>query len=257
MRDAKIEIAINDVLQWRPTFSWEARTEVIVCEVSDRPNFKSLKGFFTDITTNNLYIRIIVASPEPSSIGITDYRHDLEELKKLGIGYICITDTGNDTFEFPGIPLPLYITQPDYDSYKKSLRPLIRQAYGLYMGGDPAHGVQDLGQTVENIMYKLGDQAINKGVLTSGGYPSTVASGTYYPVANLIDDLMRTHVIDNGVLGRCRGFIDDRHNCSHRPKDIKEARLLVTILRNCWGDGLRILSELPDELRTKHYKLLV
>lgn len=253
LRDAKVESPINTSLQWCPTFSWQASTEIIACEVSERPNFKSLKGFFSDIMINNLYVRIIIATPEP--VNCSDYRQDLAELRKMGIGHLCITDRGANAIDFPGILLPLYIVQPNYCSYKRILQPLILKAYNLYMGGNPVNGTQDLGQTVESIIYKLGNQAKNKGKLITGRY--TPRSGRHYPVATLIDDLMTDHVIHNGVLGRCRGFIDDRHKCSHRPRNMREAKRLVTILKNCWEDGLRALSELPTALSARHYRLQI
>jgi hypothetical protein len=224
--------------------------------VSYRPLPIPLKEYIADIITLGIYIRIIIALPEPSPQDNTsDFRKEIKELKRLGVGYIRIDKDNSYVVENAGIPVPLCIAEPKYDDYLKSLQIYIRKAYDLYLGGSPSHGVQDLGQTVEGIIYSLGAQAKKAGKLTNGKY--NPKSRAYYPVAKLIEDLMISKIINSALLGRCRGFIDDRNKCSHRPKNIKEAQKLVGILKNCWDTGLRILEELPAEIKRGRYEFHV
>jgi hypothetical protein len=253
--NASIEKGIDPHLSWAPTFFWSAKTEYIACEVSDRPLPKTLTSYIANINRLSLHVRMIVAVSASSSIENAEFQKERAELKKLGIGFLYIDKSGVATLELSGVPIPLAIIEPEINLFKSKLRVYVRKAFDLYMRGDPVHGVQDLGQTVEDIIYGLGKQAKLKGKLTKGGFDPTRTR--YYPASKLVEDLMAEHVIANAILGRCLGFIDDRGKCSHRPKNIKEAQDLVHKLKGCWDTGLRILTELPGALKDKGYRLSV
>ena len=118
------------------------------------------------------------------------------------------------------------------------------------MNGDPVHGVQELGQIIEHALLHLAQQAKKKGKLNSGGFQSIE---DYYPQAKLIGDLTRDSVIDASLLGRCRGFADDRNSVSHKPRTLKKAIEREQTIKDCWSVGLRILRELPARSKEKGF----
>lgn len=255
MSRTKIELPIDDSLSWRPTFWWKNRTEIIACEVTERPYLKSFENLFADVISKNVYVKIIIASPEPVDLSALEHRKDLQKLKGFGFGHLCIGDSEPSVFDFLGLPVPMFITEPKYESLKSKLRPCIRESFRMYMTeGNPDHGVQELGQIVENIIYNLGDQACAKSKLTLGGYCSRTG---HYAINQLIEDLIRERIIDVGVLGRCRGFMDDRNGYSHRPRSIREALRRALLLKECWNVAVRILEDIPEKLRIKGYNLKI
>ncbi len=158
-------------------------------------------------------------------------------------------------FQHHGIEVSLHVPSPRPSLFISKLRPLVQHAYDLYINGDPRHGVQEIGQIIENVLKNVGLQAKKKNALTKGGFPP--AKGKNYPFANLVEDLMREYVLDNAILGRCRGFAEDRNNSSHPPTSIKQAVKTYQTLKNAMSSGLRILEELPIEVKKKGYLLKI
>lgn len=254
--NATIEKQINSDLQWVPTYFWKTPNGYIACEVNARPLPKPLTQYWGEISSLGLYCRLIVVVPEPGPDGLSlsEYRKDIKKLKELGIGCVCVNNDNTTTIENQGVPIPAQITAPNYSRFKAKLRPIIKHAFDVYMGGDPRLGVQDLGQVIENITFRLADQAIRKGSFRSGGYGIGM---TTYPWGNLLDAMTRERVIDCGVLGRCRAFAPDRNSCSHRPRTIAQARSLCSHIKGYFEQSLRILEDLPVRLKERGYKLQV
>lgn len=151
----------------------------------------------------------------------------------------------------PGISIPLLPRRLEIGSYVRALRPHIEHAYELYLTADPKHGVQELGQVIENIMRNLAIQARKKGKLTKGADPADPKTSQ----ANILEDLLTSRIIDGGVLGRCRAFVVDRNDTSHKPRSLKQALAIERNYKDNFNTGLRIMQDLPRALKEKGYVL--
>jgi len=249
-RDAMVLEPINPKVPWRPSLLWKASPEFVGCEASDRPFPRSIKEVFSDIAATGLPIRIIVAYPKDNILSAKDYQDDLKEAKKLGVGYLSVTDINDGELEYEGISISLHLPPPEFSKYRRCLVRGINDAYSLYMNGNPSHGVQELGQIVEQIINNLAGQAKAKGKLTKSNF----IPAKYYKFAKLVEDLLAERVIDMATLGKCRGFVDDRNISSHKPKSRKAAANSYRKTRNCFLLGLELLEELPGKFESKGYK---
>lgn len=249
-----IESSIDPKISWSPTFHWKTPTGVIACEVHESPFPVSVRLAFSDITASNLPIKIIVVNPSNTSRTQAEYLKELTEIKRIGCGVLTIGDDGSGNFQHHGIEVPLFIAPPKFASFPQKIRPEIQHAYDIYINGDPRHGVQEIGQLIENAIINLADQAKKKGKLTSGGFTSP---SIYYAQANLIEDLMRDRVIDNAILGKCRGFVEDRNGSSHRPKSVKQSIEVNKKLKNAMAAGFLILEELPKKMKEKGFSMKI
>jgi hypothetical protein len=252
--NALIETPIEQSLSWSPTLHWKTKVGFIACEVHETPFPVSVKTAFGDGTTIDLPIKIIVALPNSIHRTQSDYIKESNDAKRFGCGLITINDDGTGSVQHLGIEIPLYIPIPKFTNFNKKLRAEVQHAYELYINSDPRHGVQEIGQLIENIMIHLAVQAKKKGKLISGGF---VSSNIPYSQGNLIDDLMRDRVIDNAILGKCRGFVEDRNGSSHKPKSVKNAIEINRKLKNAMSAGLLILEEIPQKLKSKGYTLKI
>lgn len=249
-----IEMPIDPSISWSPTLHWKTKIGYIACEVHETPWPVSIRTAFADGSTTDLPLKIIVAHPNSSLRTQSDFIKDSSEAKRLGCGLLTVNDDNTGQFQHLGIEIPLYLPTPKFSTFNKKLRAEVQHAYELYINGDPSHGVQEMGQLIENIIVHLADQAKKKGTLTSGGFTSP---NVFYSQGNLIDDLMRDRVIDNAILGKCRGFVEDRNGSSHKPKSIKQAIERNRKLKNAMSAGLLILEEIPKKLKEKGYKLKI
>ena len=251
--EPQIEASIDASIGWQPTLLWKINTGYIACEVHETPMPVIIKSAFGDISTSGIPVRMIIAHPMNHNMSQSEYLKESNEIKRYGCGLVSIKDDNSGVFQCYGLDVPLYLSTPKYSSFNKKMRADIQKAFELYINGDPRHGVQELGQIIENIITHLGHQAKKKGKLTKGGFPP--ANGKHYPFASLVEDLMREHVIDNGLLGKCRGFADERNACSHRPNNIRQAIETNKKLRTAMSGGLNILEDIPKKLRDKNYTL--
>lgn len=250
-----IEESIDPRIGWQPTLLWKITTGFIACEVHETPMPIIIKSAFGDISTSGIPVRIIVAHPSNHSISQSDFIKESNEVKRFGCGLISINEDNSPTFHCQGIDVPLYFPAPKFSEFHRKIQSDIQKAYELYINGDPRHGVQELGQMIENIITHLGYQAKNRNTLRTGGFPPL--AGRHYPFASLVEDLMHDNVIDNGILGRCRGFAEDRNACSHRPRSIKQAIEVNNKLRTAMSGGLHILGEIPRRLKDRGYKFKI
>lgn len=252
--NALVETPIDSTIAWSPTLHWKTKTGYIACEVHETPFPVSVKMAFGDGTTTNLPIRIIIAIPNTNVRSQSDYLKESNAAKRYGCGLVTINDDLSGQFQHVGIDIPLYLPTPKFSNYNIKLRAEVQHAFELYINGDPRHGVQELGQLIENIIIYLAVQAKRMGTLTCGGF---VSPDVFYPQANLIDDLMRDRVIDNAILGKCRGFVEDRNGSSHKPKSVKNAIEINRKLKNAMTAGLLIIEDLPKKLKAKNYNLKI
>lgn len=239
-------------ITWKPDILWKTKTHYIALEISDIGPFRpTIEIAFGQITLKELPVKIYIAYPKNAIQQKEAYQRDLKNARMYGTGVISIDSDFNAEIEKEPISIPLVLDVIDYKIYKRSICPSLKDCYATYMNGNPQQGLQNLGQLVESKIKKLGDQAIINSSLKSGGYRK---GNHFYPIGNLIDELMQNRVIDNSVLGRCRGFIADRNSVSHEPRTINEAKKTEKHIKDNFKLGLRILEELPNFLSKKGYK---
>jgi len=249
-----VESAIDPKISWSPTFYWKTTTGFIACEVHESPFPVSVRLAFSDIIASGLPIKIIVVHPSNTSRMQAEYIKELNEVKRLGCGVLTIGDDGIGSFQHQGIELSLFIPPPKFSSFAQKIRAAIEHAYDIYINGDPRHGVQEIGQLIENAIINLADQAKKNGKLASGGF---ISPTVHYAQGNLIDDLMRDRIIDNAILGKCRGFVEDRNGSSHRPKSVKQTIEVNKKLKNAMAAGFLILEDLPKKMKEKGFSMRI
>ena len=253
--DLKEKDTINTfptAISWNPDLLWESKTHYIALEISDIGPFRpTIEIAFGQITLKELPVKIYVAYPKNANQPKDSYQKDLKSAKNYGIGIISVDDNNNFITEIEKDPvsIPLVINEIDYSIFKKQICPTLRECYATYMNGNPQMGLQRMYQLIESKIRKLGDQAIINNLLTTGGYSKGDRS---YSLGNLIDDLMRQRIISNAVLGRCRGFVDDRNNVSHEAKTKMEAIKIEKNTKDNFKLALRILEELPAAFANKN-----
>ncbi len=252
--NALVETAIDTNIPWSPTLHWKTKIGFLACEVHETPLPVSVKTAFGDGATTDLPIKIIVALPNSSTRTQADYLKESNDAKRFGCGLLTVNDDATGQFQHLGIEIPLYIPTPKFSNFNKKLRADVQHAYELYINSDPRHGVQEIGQLIENIIVHLAVKAKSTGKLHSGGF---VSPDIFYAQANLIEDLMRDRVIDNAILGKCRGFVEDRNGSSHKPKTVKSAIEINRKLKNAMSAGLLILEEIPNKLKDKGFPLKI
>lgn len=252
LSQTRIETAISSEIGLEPTLHWKTPLGYIICEVSEKPLPVSILTAYSEIIASGLPIKVIIAYPSSLTITQAEYLKESNKAKKFGLGLLSVNDDGTGNFEHTGIDLSLYLPSPEMASYHQAFRAEINKAFDLYINGDPVHGVQAVGQLVEDTLVNVAHQAKKKGLLISGGFRSKEA---YYPSAKLIDDFIADRILDNIILGRCRGFIDDRNKTSHKPKNLLQAQKLHKALKNSMLDGLRIIENLPKSLKDKTYRV--
>lgn len=251
--DPAIELPIDSTIGWQPTILWKTKTEYIACEVNETPMPIIIRSAFGDISTSGIPVKIIIAHPSNYVMSQSEFLKESNEVKRYGCGLVSINDDNNGTFQRQALDVTLNLTEPKYSQYFKTLRSPVQQAFELYKNGEPKHGVQEIGQIIENIIHHLATQAKKRGTLIHGGFPP--APSKHYAFASLVEDLMNDKVIDNGVLGKCRGFASDRNTYSHPPKSIRQAIEINRNLRTAMSGGLAILEDLPNKLKLKNYKV--
>jgi hypothetical protein len=248
---AQIETPIDANIPWTPTLHWKTKTEYIACEVSERPFPSIFNQVFGEITANGLPIRIIIAYPIEHTLSPKDWQTEINKAKKYGIGLLTADENKNGQIDYQGVSVSLHIPSPDLSKFKNNIQKEVRHAYEIYMNSDPKHGVQELGQIIENVFINLAVQAKKKGKLVTGDFQD---KAKHYAQGKLIDDMIKDKIIDVAFLRKCRAYADDRNNVSHKPKSIKEAILLEKNLRGAFQTGLFILENFPEKLRAAGYK---
>jgi hypothetical protein len=250
-----IETSIDPSIKWSPTLHWKTKNGIIIaCEVHESPMPMSIKIAHSELSITDLPVKIFIAHPVNNQRSVKTYLQESKEAKNNGFGLISVNDDNTGSFQHMGIETNLFIPVPIYMNFIKPLRVGIELAYDIYINTDPRHGVQEIGQLVESIIFHLADQAKSNGALRTGGYLPILKS---YALANLIEDLMRDRVIDNAILGRCRGFVEDRNDSSHKPKSLAQAKRVYRKLKSAMLTGLIILEEIPRKIKEKGYKLKV
>ncbi len=246
---------ISPSLQWIPTLRWETKTGHIACEVSHRPLSAVIPGAFVELMQSGFPVTLFCAYPQNNSLQTGDLHRDIQKLRGYGIGCISVDDSNNSVIAHKGIPIPLHIPEIDYSLYKPALVPKIKNAYDLYFD-DPKHGVQELGQIIEDSFFNLADTALRQNKLTTG----YVTGGRHYALGPLIDDFTQSKTLDKVFLGRARAFVPDRNSASHPAKSGKNGKKR-TAAAPSWKahfqEALRILSEFPTACSSKGLKFKI
>lgn len=242
LKNVKIEEAFNSEINYKPTLHWKTKTHIIVCEIASSPFPDSIKYFYSEIVVKGLPVKIIIAYPINRQINITEYNKQLNKAKEYGIGLISLDENGLAELENIGLSIPLHIPKITLTKYKKNLRHSIEDAYSVYINGNPRHGVQELGQIIEQTIRNLAIQAKRLGHYTDGVNPNLPASS----FATIIDDLIRNSILSRTFLNRVRAYTEDRNSVSHRVNSIKQSIIIENKLKLDFQTGLRILEEIPS-----------
>ena len=252
LKNCQVEKAFDSSIKFVPTFHWKTTTHFIVCEVSNRPFPVTIKEIFADISVQGLSVKLIVVYPANNTLSTKEFQEDFSKAKLFGVGLVSV-DNGNLKIEHEGLSVQLHQAKVDLAKFVKKLRPSIEAAFTTYSNGDAKHGVQELGQIIENIIRHVAIEAKGKRDYASGGNPSD----DKYAFGNILDDLVRESIMDKAILGRCRGYVEDRNRVSHKPRTLKKAVELEGKLKLDFQTGLRILDDLPNKIAAKNYKLKI
>ena len=254
LNNCQVEKPFDSSINFVSTFHWKTSTHYIVCEVSNRPFPKTIKAIFADILVKGLSVKLIVVYPANCTLSTKEFQEDIKDAKSFGIGLVSVDEVYNSAvIDYEGLSIQLHQPKVDLNKFVKKLRPSVEGALTTYYNGDTKHAVQELGQIVENIIRNVAIDAKKKGTSKKGGDPKS----DKYPFAKVVDDLVNEVIIDQAILGKCRGFVEDRNRVSHKPKTSKKAIELDRKLKLDFQTGLRILEDLPQKISAKNYKLKV
>ena len=252
--DGIVEQEIAPDIPIRPTLHWKTKTHIIACEVAERPFPTAIKISFADIVGKGQPIRLLVAYPSTHGLSHDDFRRDTKQNQSFGIGHIEVNEDGSGQIEYQGISLPLHMAPIDPKIYVPKIRPIVQDAFEQYMqGGNPRGALQDIGQSVESILYNVARDAKRTGKFGYAGFnpPNFIAQSV------LIREMINEQVIEIPILGRCRDFADDRNAVSHKPKSRKEANEVERRLKENFVIGMRILEDLPEKIKSEGYTLKI
>lgn len=231
---------------------WINNYHIFACEISNRPFPNNMNEIHSEVSNGGNPVRIFVAYPQNNNLSSEELHQDIIKAKSYGIGLICVSETNESNIILNGIPVNLGIPQTtvnELSKYHKKLRPLIKNAIETYVDGYPKHGVQELGQLIESSIRFLAIKAKKKGHYSTGGNPNDDT----YSFGNIVDDLIRERIIKADILGKCRGFVEDRNRVSHKPRSINKALEQEVKLKEDFLQGLRILDDLPKKMKLKNY----
>jgi hypothetical protein len=252
------DIEITPELNWSPTCLWKKNDTYYACEIlDDKPNVPILEIAYSQIISLGLPVKMIASYMQSSQVDgaqLKDNQKNEKYLINKGLGLIRIDENFNAEIIAHGISVLAFISINEVNNfnYHKLLKKIITDAHEVYLKHDPKSGIIELGQTIEVILFNLAIQAIAKNKINTNYKP-----GKTYSQAQIIEDLMISNVIDKAILGRCRGYCDDRNRVSHKPKNDKEAKIIENQVKPSFITGLRILSELPVAITKKGYKFKV
>ncbi|MEI6596039.1 MAG: hypothetical protein WCO28_10790 [Bacteroidota bacterium] len=252
LKNVIVENSIDPSIRWRPHMHWVNNYHIFACEISNRPFPSNMNEIHSEVSNGGKPVRIFVAYPQNNNLTSDELHLDIIKAKSYGIGLICISSTNEGTVILNGLPVNLVIPQTtvnELDKYHKKLRPLIKNAIETYIDGYPKHGVQELGQLIESSIRHLAIKAKKLGNYSSGGNPNDDT----YSFGNIVDDLIREKIIKADILGKCRGFVEDRNRVSHKPRSIQKALEQEIKLKEDFLQGLRILEDLPKKMKLKNY----
>jgi hypothetical protein len=252
--DGIVEKQILPEIPLQPTLHWKTKTHFIACEVAERPFPVSVKTQFADIVATGQPIRLLVAYPSSHGLSHEEFHRDTKANKTFGIGYVEVNADGSGQIEYQGISLPLHLSPINPKIYVPKIRPIVQDAFEQYMpSANPRGSVQDIGQSIESIVYQVARQAKGKGNFTYAHFrpPAFISQSV------LIKEMIDEAVMDIPILGRCRDFADDRNAVSHKPKSRKEAIEVETRLKENFIIGARILEDLPAKIKSAGYRLIL
>ena len=254
IRDLKVEEAFDKDIAWTPHLYGKSKYHIVCCEIAERPFSKKIPEIHSEISISGKLVKLFVAYPQENSLSAKELLEDIAKAKSYGVGLINVSSDGKATIDNEGLSVHLTLPKPVISELSRFVKPLksqIEGAISTYINGAPKHGVQEIGQLIENIIRNLAIQARKQSKLTKGGDPSDPK----YAFGNIVDDLMRQNIINNGILGNCRGFVEDRNRVSHKPRSIKQAIEVENQLKQDFINGLRILENLPKKIKEKNFRL--
>jgi len=240
----QFEKGFDTNLEYAPTFFGKTNTHYIVCEVSTRPFPAQVKAIYVDILHQNIPVKYFVVYTNDFTISASELQKDIENAKLFGIGLINIDKTSqriNIQNEAVSVTLNLPSSSLQLNKFNKKFRPLIEESYSMYINGNPRHGVQELGQIIEQVIRNLAIESKRLAHYTNGLNPNLPNSA----FASIIDDLIRNGIVNVAFLNRVRAFAEDRNSVSHRVNSIRKSQLLENKLKLDFQTGLRILEEIP------------
>jgi hypothetical protein len=256
LKEVNIEEIIDSRINWKPHLHWVNNYHIFTCEISNRPFPTNMYEIYSEVNNGGKPIRMFVAYPSKNNLTSEELHSDILKAKSYGIGLICVSESGDSSVIYNGLPVNLVLAQNIVNEIEKfhfKLRPLIKNAIETYMDGYPKHGVQELGQLIESAIRHLAIKAKKTGKYASGGNPNDDT----YSFGNIVDDLIREKIIKADILGKCRGFVEDRNRVSHKPRSIQKALDQEKKLKEDFLQGLRILEDLPKKMKLKEYNFKI
>lgn len=245
----KFEVAFDNLIDYAPTFFGKTSSHYIVCEVASRPFPVHLKSIYTDIQHQSLPVKFFIAY-DATDLPSNDVLKDITMAKKFGIGLLNVDGQSSITnIVAEPVSIPLIIPESNLELTKinKKFSHKIEEAYSTYMNGNPRLGVQAIGQTVERLIRDVAIKKYGTAPYISGPDPNLDSSS----FGNIVDEMISHSILNRAYLNRVRAFIDDRNSTSHITKSIKKQKDLEKKYKLLFETGLRILKELPINLKEK------
>lgn len=248
----KIEEPFDKNISWSPTFWWKLPTGVIIaCEVTAEPLPVIILQNWSDLMASGISIKIITAYTLSDDLSSKKYQSSVSKARSLGIGLLTVDIDKDYTgkLEYQGVSLPLILPKIDTSKFKNIFHKYINDCYDLYMGGDPKHGVQELGQIIENILNAIAVKVNQKDNNKLKAFASAYHSNKHYALNKLIEDMLNENTLSKVFLKKCASFADMRNATSHKAKTLADTKRIEKNFKTSFDFGLQILEELPTETK--------
>ena len=233
----RMEETIDPRVLFKPTLSGKILGGLVCVEVSETFFPATLDSFVTDCLAHGLPVKLFVACPA-SPTGKID-QSAISRAANLGVGCLLVTD-GAVTVIREANDLSLFIESPKVSVFTGPFREAVANAFATYMGGNPAKGLGALCDTIELVIRRVAIWAKKKGIIP----PANNLNLETGPLHNVIQVLMKYHVLADALLGKCLGMTEFRNASSHPPLLLSALVRRNTRLKNNFLYSLQLLEDL-------------
>lgn len=227
LRNIRVEEAIDDDVNWRPTVSGDTSDHHLICvEVTDGGYTSALDNAIVQLMTKGLPVRLFIAFPSDKSVDSDKVLATFRTASDKGIGIVEVRTSGRCNVRQNAIKLSLAaVRRIDRPSIARKYRQAFVDAESTFLNGDPAKGCSRVYDELEALSRKLGVKAANLGWWNPGtlnvdtGPWSRVLTGMIGGfTTNIADVRGRCPTFELSLLNGISGVTGHRNDSGHKPR---------------------------------------
>lgn len=251
----KVEEAIDDSIEFNPTFSAKLRDHHFLCaELNDQLLHPTIHYFISECQSNVLPVKLFLAYPKGVPIG--DYPKRIQIAHSLGVGIVEVGDRNCKIIQHPVSLSVTGVRRPKFSNYPAVHRQALVGATATFTSGNPNKGCADVYDEIENLCRRIGLRASKKNLFT-GNEPdwanASFASIVEYLVAHLRPAAAGCPDLKKTLWSRIHGITEYRNQSGHKAvKSLTELSQRDATLRTRFESACDILFELAVASRPLH-----